>query len=176
MNIVYQNLDAGNLDRIREIDREEDISGIYEHHDGKLVLISQEIYVKAFPKEELNEIIQRQHKLLNEGGEVIGAFHENMLVGVVSIENKRRGRLIEYCKMDILYLSKQFRGLGIGHNLIEKSKVIARQFGATKLYISATPSKNTVDFYLKHHASLVEEVDEELFAMEPNDIHLEIIL
>ena len=175
MKVVYQDLHSGNLDLIREIDREEEINGIYEYHGGELVLNPQKILIKEFPAEELNDIIHRQYKLLKKGGKVIGAFYDNILVGVVSIEKDRRGHLLEYCKMDILYVSKKFRGSGIGNILVKKSKTTAKQFGATKLYISATSSKNTIDFYLKHRASLVEEIDEELFSMEPKDIHMEII-
>ncbi len=50
----------------------------------------------------------------------------------------------------------------------------AQNFGADKLYISATPTKNTVEFYLKRGAVPVIEPDPGLFADEPEDIHLEL--
>jgi hypothetical protein len=41
------------------------------------------------------------------------------------------------------------------------------------MYISATPSENTVNFYQYLGCVLTEEVDAELFELEPEDIHLE---
>ena len=45
-----------------------------------------------------------------------------------------------------------------------------------KLYVSATPSENTILFYLSFGCKLASEVDPELFALEPEDIHLELVL
>jgi hypothetical protein len=48
----------------------------------------------------------------------------------------------------------------------------ARARGARFLYISATPSQSAIGFYLGHGSRLAPQVDEELFALEPEDIHL----
>ncbi|MGM7389077.1 GNAT family N-acetyltransferase, partial [Acinetobacter baumannii] len=40
------------------------------------------------------------------------------------------------------------------------------------LYISATPSKRTVDFYIKHGAVVLKHPDRQLWELEPEDIHL----
>jgi hypothetical protein len=39
------------------------------------------------------------------------------------------------------------------------------------MYISATPSENTVNFYLRRGAVVTSEPDPELFEFEPEDIH-----
>ena len=52
----------------------------------------------------------------------------------------------------------------------------AIDLGAESLYISATPSKNTIGFYLHMGCRLAFEVNQELFRLEPKDIHLELIL
>ncbi len=49
---------------------------------------------------------------------------------------------------------------------------IARETGASQLYVSSTPSSSAVGFYLSQGCRLVEEVDPELSALEPEDIHL----
>jgi hypothetical protein len=41
------------------------------------------------------------------------------------------------------------------------------------LYISATPSENTINFYLRSGCRVTAQLDPELFALEPKDIHLE---
>jgi hypothetical protein len=45
-------------------------------------------------------------------------------------------------------------------------------FWLTWLYISATPSQNTVDFYLKRGCQVTGDPDPELWELEPEDIHL----
>jgi hypothetical protein len=55
-------------------------------------------------------------------------------------------------------------------------KTLAKEKGAQLLYISATPSQHTVDFYLKQGARLASEVNPVLFKLEPDDIHLELVL
>ena len=52
----------------------------------------------------------------------------------------------------------------------------ARALGARRLYVSATPSENTVGFYLRRGCRLAAEIDEALFALEPEDNHLELDL
>lgn len=72
-----------------------------------------------------------------------------------------------------LHVSQAYRGQGLGKRLFELSKEEARQRGAKRLYISATPSEHTIDFYLRLGCTVTQELDAELFALEPEDIHLE---
>jgi hypothetical protein len=44
------------------------------------------------------------------------------------------------------------------------------------MYISATPSEHTVNFYLALGCQLAAEPDSELLELEPEDIHLELLL
>jgi hypothetical protein len=53
------------------------------------------------------------------------------------------------------------------------AKATARERGAKRLYISATPSENTINFYLRRGCVVAAEVDPHLFELEPEDIHLE---
>ncbi|MCY1186452.1 hypothetical protein D9M73_273290 [compost metagenome] len=55
---------------------------------------------------------------------------------------------------------------------MQAAKESAKQLGANKLYISATPSRRTVDFYIKHGAEQLNAPDQQLWQLEPEDIHL----
>jgi RimJ/RimL family protein N-acetyltransferase len=72
-----------------------------------------------------------------------------------------------------LHVSRAYRQQGLGRTLFQLAVQKARQMGAKKLYISATPSENTVDFYLRLGCTLVGEPDPELFVFEPENIHME---
>ncbi|WP_447636949.1 GNAT family N-acetyltransferase [Flavobacterium microcysteis] len=174
--LTFRELKKTELITIKEIDRSETIHEIYEYTNGELILKPEYCVVTAFEPKELEYIIESQNRILSEGGKVIGAFDGENITGVASVENKKRGIHSEYCKMDILYVSANYRGKRIGHKLLEKCKKIALDFGAKKLYISATPTKATVDFYRNEGAVIAKEIDSDLFKLEPLDIHLELDL
>ncbi|WP_199758354.1 GNAT family N-acetyltransferase [Flavobacterium microcysteis] len=176
MELTYRELKQAELILIKKIDRSEIIHEIYEYTNGELVLKPEHCVVTAFEPKELEYIIKSQNRILAEGGKVIGAFDGDTITGVASVENKIRGIHSEYCKMDILYVSANYRGKRIGHKLLEECKKIALGFGAKKLYISATPTKATVDFYRNEGAVIAKEIDSDLFKLEPLDIHLELDL
>ena len=52
----------------------------------------------------------------------------------------------------------------------------AQQAGAKKLYISSSPSEDTVNFYLKLRCVLIKKVDKRLLELKPMDIPLELNL
>nr|WP_199081157.1 GNAT family N-acetyltransferase [Pedobacter sp. ASV19] len=174
--ITYKELTENELYHLKEIDRSEKIFTSYQYQNGALVLIDTPISAGSFDPLELEEMIKHQQELISWEGKVIAVFENKHIIGVASVDKRKRGRNKDYCKMDILYVSKNSRGKKVGQVLLQKCKGIAKAFGASKLYISATPTKNTVDFYTGNNAILVKELDEELFKMEPNDIHLEIEL
>lgn len=174
--ITIRNLEKTELNRISEINRSEEIFELYRFSDHQLKLVPHRESVAGFEENELEAIISRQRKLLETSGKVFGAFDDEKLIAVASVENKKRGLLQHYCKMDILYVSNNYQGKGIASQMVDACKLVAKNFGADRLYISATPTKNTVDFYLKRGAVPVTELDQELFAEEPEDIHLEMKL
>jgi N-acetylglutamate synthase-like GNAT family acetyltransferase len=174
MDIVIRRLKIDEVEKIRSIDRSEVIENIFVFSDHKLIEKDVHYDMKGFSISAINNIIERQKELIMAKGEVFGAFDGDLLVGVASVENKIRGSKNRYCKMDILHVSNKYRKKGIATRLIAECKNAAMNFGANRLYISATESKNTVEFYQKRGAILVEELDDELFKLEPEDIHLEI--
>jgi len=75
-----------------------------------------------------------------------------------------------------LWVSHKYRGKGIGKTLFRLATQQARKRGAKTLYVSATPSENTLRFYMAMGCRLTESVDPHLFEKEPEDIHLELVL
>jgi GNAT superfamily N-acetyltransferase len=173
MAIIFRELKEEEIDKIALLDRSEEIFELYEYHKGNLVLKPHRETVIQFDTTELEEMIIRQKKIQKDGGYIVGAFDQDELAGVASVEKTKRGIASNYCKMDILYVSRNYRAMKLGYKLLEECKKTAKEFGAQSLYISATPTKNTVDFYLKNSAILTTELDTELYKLEPDDIHLE---
>ncbi len=91
-------------------------------------------------------------------------------ISVVSnqtITDYPNAKLLQY-----FYVDADQQGKGIGAKLMQAAKESAKQLEAHQLYISATPSKRTVDFYIKHGAVVLKHPDRQLWELEPEDIHL----
>ncbi len=83
-----------------------------------------------------------------------------------------RGPRQDLRQLLFFYVSASLRGKGLGKRLFSHCLHQAKQDGAHGLYVSSIPSKNTVDFYLSQGCQLMTQPDAELFAREPEDIHL----
>jgi len=78
----------------------------------------------------------------------------------------------ETAQLAFLHGSAAFRATGIGSRLSEELELIARGAGDTEIVVSATPSKNTVRFYLSRGYQLMAQALPELHELEPEDVHM----
>src|SRR4051812_13472659 len=84
----------------------------------------------------------------DRGGTFLGVFDAENLVGMAVVDSARVGRAGDQVQLSYLYVSRAFRGRGVGVRLFEAALNCARDGGASALYISSAPTENTVDFYL----------------------------
>jgi predicted N-acetyltransferase YhbS len=171
--VLFRELGQDELERVWAMDRREVIENVYYLEDGDLVLRPEYYNMRGWPPgaQELTTPILED--CFERGGTFFGAFDKGELVGVAVLDNDFMGKEGDQLQLVLLHVSRDCRGRGLGRALFERAVAQARELSARRLYISATPSENTVDFY--HHLGCVvaEEVDEALFAMEPGDIHME---
>lgn len=71
-----------------------------------------------------------------------------------------------------LHLSRPYRRKGVAQALWNVAVDIAVADGAESMYVSATPTGSAVGFYLRQGCRVAQPVHPELFAEEPEDIHL----
>jgi len=109
----------------------------------------------------------------DHGGTFYGAFDGDKLVGAAVLESRFIGHKGDQLQLKFLHVSRSYRQTGLGRMLFQKAVSRARELGACRLYISSTPSENTVQFYLRLGCRVTEDVDKDLFELEPDDIHLE---
>jgi len=165
------------IERVREIDRRELIEGVYYHKDGSLVLVPERHDVLGWPPGALEEHISSLRACLDQGGVIFGAFSEDeRLRGIAAVGDRFFGAAADRLQLVFLHVSAGARGHGVGSRLFAMAAHRARGRGARVLYVSATPSENTIGFYLGRGCRVADEVDAELFALEPEDIHLEYVL
>jgi GNAT superfamily N-acetyltransferase len=171
-------LQRTDLARIGEIDREERIDVLYEQQGTRLVARHGTWNASAWDPEGHGEhsVRARIHELehnLDRGGVVVGAFLRDRLVGVGAVVPHLRPGIAQ---LAFLHVSAPFRATGIGTRLSERLEQIARLAGAAAMVVSATPSENTVRFYLGHGFAPMAEPLEELFVVEPEDVHMHKVL
>jgi hypothetical protein len=82
----------------------------------------------------------------------------------------------DIAQLAFLQVSQVFRLLSIGRRLCDELHQIARDAGDTEVVVSATPSENTVRFYMNRGYELMASPLPELYDREPEDVHLRKVL
>ena len=166
-------LERGEITDVWSLDRAEVIENLYRHERGALVLRPERHDVKGWPPGEPELYGPILLDCFDHGGTFHGAFEGGTLIGVSVQDSRFMGREADQLQLKFLHVSQRHRRGGLGRALFEKSVARARELGARRLYISATPSENSVHFYLRLGCRVTNEVDAALFALEPEDIHLD---
>jgi predicted N-acetyltransferase YhbS len=172
-NLMARELTRSEAPHYWDIDRREVIDNIYYLIDGKLVLKPEHYDVQGWPPGEPELYTPLLLECFDRGGWLYGVFDTDQLVAAVVLESKFIGPRHDLLQLKALHVSSAYRGQGLGRHLFELAKQQARERGAHGLYISATPSEHTVNFYLRLGCVVTPTPDPELFAFEPEDIHLE---
>lgn len=172
--VKIRRMGLSEIGRIAEIDRSEHITTGYVYEDGKLRAETVEWQVPNWRREGEAFSVEAHVKgitpILENGGVMLGAFNEqHRLVGFAVL----RHHLTEtQAQLDALFVSKAYRRQGIATRLTSQVARLAKTNGALELYVSATPSESAVGFYMSQGFRLADEVNEELYALEPEDIHM----
>ena len=164
--ITFRKMESSEVHRISEIDRTEHITQYYKLKDAFLEVADVDWRVDPWDSaEKIREWIP-----VADGYENMwGAFSKERLVGFAVYRSHLTDNMAQFA---ILHVSDGFRKMGIGQKLSEKVLAKARAEGRKKIYVTSTPTKTTVDFYLKLGFKLAEKVNKELFELEPDDIHM----
>ncbi|HMO96530.1 MAG TPA: GNAT family N-acetyltransferase [Tepidiformaceae bacterium] len=101
-----------------------------------------------------------------------GAFDGGRIAGIAVLEPMFFGLDQDTLQLSFLHVTAELRGMGVGRQLFESARTEAKSRGARRMYVSATPTERTVEFYLARGCELLAEPDPSLFALEPEDIHL----
>jgi predicted N-acetyltransferase YhbS len=160
------------VELIWTIDRSEVHHHIYELRGGRLVRTPKYFEIPGWRPEAVEKETPVLLDCFDRGGTFLGVFDAEALIGIGVLESARVGRAGDQMQLAYLYVSRAYRGRGVGTQLFDAAVSFAREAGANALYVSATPTENTVDFYLNRGCILAPEPDPRLLAAEPDDIHL----
>ena len=136
---------------------------VAEHHD-----------MSGWPEGEPEHYAPILADCFDHGGHFEGAFDGDALAGAMVLESRFIGRGGDRLQLKFLHVGRRYRKSGLGVTLFDRAVERALELGARGLYVSATSSQNTVDFYLRRGCRPSVEPDPDLLALEPEDIHLEL--
>jgi GNAT superfamily N-acetyltransferase len=173
--IEYRRLAPAELFLVGEIDRTERIESKYVQHDARLELqIGDWSSPPWDPEGDGEHSVAAQRAALElqvEAGAIpLGAFAGDCLVGIGLVVLHVRPSVAQ---LAFLHVSDGYRASGIGGRLSDELERIARETGDTSIVVSATPSVNTVRFYLDRGFEPMAEPIPELHELEPEDIHMQ---
>jgi GNAT superfamily N-acetyltransferase len=172
--ITYRPFVLADLPRIRDIDRSERIDALYTQRGTQLEerrgnFDSPNWSSEGDGEHSYAEQQRNVEELLASGAIALSAFDGDRLAGLgILVPHLRPG----IAQLAYLHVSNGYRACGIGKRLSEDLDRIARDGGDAEIVVSATPSRNTVRFYMARGYQPMAEPLFELFALEPEDIHL----
>ena len=172
--VEFKRLARVELSSVAEIDRTERIDLIYEQQGTKLVERRGSWNSPAWDPHGhgANSVTAHRQALehyLDAGGIALGAFSKGQLVGIGVVVPHLRPKIAQ---LTFLHVSAAFRAMGIGRRLSDELDLIARDAGDTEIVVSATPSQNTVRFYMSRGYQLMAQPLPELYELEPEDVHM----
>ena len=162
------------LARVVEIDRTERIDVIYEQRGTELVERRGDWSAAAWdPDGHGDHSVEGQRHALEHyvdaGGIALGALSGGRLVGIGVVVAHVRPTIAQ---LAYLHVSAAFRAAGIGSRLCDDLELIASGAGDSEMVVSATPSVNTVRFYMGRGYRLMAQPLPELLELEPEDVHM----
>jgi GNAT superfamily N-acetyltransferase len=170
----YRTFERSELPRVREIDRTETIEGRYVQRGVTLELQTGDWSSPSWDLEGTgpHSVAALQAMLdatLERGARAVGAFGGGRLVGIGVLLPHVRPRIAQ---LVALYVSCAERGRGVGSRICDELEQVAREAKDVEMVVSATPSVNTVRFYVSRGFAPMAEPLPELLELEPEDIHM----
>ena len=156
------NFNAGSLDLYN---RKQDVNKVYRRTDGEYALVE----CKYTEDWDLNK--KRSVAKLISSDEYITylALENDKVVGFIGLLRQLSD---PYMILDMMQVSSECRGQGVGRRLFEMGKAEARKNCAEALYISACSSEETIAFYRAMGSKLASNPIKEIAEKEPFDLQM----
>jgi GNAT superfamily N-acetyltransferase len=168
-------LGTDDLSRIGDIDRTEHVDVQLGVVDGRLV--EQPVVMADIPAwdpvgsgpHSVAAHIEWCETVLASGAAFLGALDGDQTAGLAIVDPSFEPEL---AWLAFLHVSRPHRRRGVASALWGAAVAIAREADAAAIYVSATPTGSALGFYLRQGCRLADPVHPDLYAHEPDDIHL----
>lgn len=167
--VTIQRLELDELLGVYDVDMTESGDILYRVVEGRLEPVCKDWHRPPRTKQRWDEMIARWRDILESGGEAWGAFETGRMVAIAVL----RYRLTEdMAELAALFVSRPYRRRGIARQLMQSVLCRAKCSGAARIYVSATPSASAVGLYQSLGFGVAAHVNAELYALEPEDVHM----
>ncbi len=153
------------LNSLDDYQRKQDVKKVYRKQDGEYILVDC-AYTEDWDEEKKLSVAKAI-----SGDDYITylALDEDRVVGFIGLLKQLEG---PYMILDMMQVSAECRGQGIGRRLFDKGKEEARKAGAAALYISACSSEETIAFYKAMGSRLTDFPIKRIAEGEPYDLQM----
>ena len=152
-------------DSLDNYQRKQDVKKVYRKQDGEYILTDC-VYTEdwdVMKKRSVAGTISRDDRI------TYIALDEDRVIGFISLLKQLEG---PYMILDMMQVSAEYRGMGIGRRLFCKGKEEALKAGAEALYISACSSEETIAFYKAMGSRLTDRPIKRIAEDEPFDLQM----
>jgi GNAT superfamily N-acetyltransferase len=173
-DILYRPIELTDIngELFRRFSRRQVVNDCRRWVDGKWV-VRKDPFIDDWTKEDYEWIIDKMHRIIDEGGFLYGAFEGEYLKGFVSVLSEPLGSRRQYLDLFFLFVSEEQRGKGVGKRLFAQARKWAREKGAESLYISAHSAIESQTFYRAMGCVDAEEISQPHVLHEPLDCQME---
>ena len=160
------------VEKIKMIDATCFIKNAWRLVDGEIKLVEINWTDHELPN-GLKWHMEHYCETIKLGGQAFGCFDGDCLIGYATVNSELFGENTRYVLFDQLFVSKDYRNKGIGKVLFHLCAAQAKEWSADKMYLCAGSSEDTIAFYTKLGCVSANEINQELYEEDPNDIQLE---
>lgn len=171
--IEYRILQANECDRINEIDPTQYIKNAWRLVDGKRKLVEIDYLENDWPDGYENYRNKLQNTILSDGI-AFGAFNESgKVIGFSTLNHDFFGEISKYLLLESIFISHEYRGLGIGKKLFMLCCKQGREWKTDKIYVCAGSAEDIIAFYNSMGCIEAEEINQALYEIDIRDVQLE---
>ena len=145
--------------------RTHEVKKVYRKQEEEYVLVECP-YTEDWNLERKREVARN---ISSEDYITYLALDDNRVIGFIGLKKKL---VDDYMILDMMHVSSQCRGKGIGRQLFDLGKEEAKKSGVKELYISACSSEETIAFYRAMGAELKKKPIKEMAEKEPYDLQM----
>ena len=124
--MIVRPLQRQEIETIWTIDRSEVHHRVYRLRDGDLVLTPGYFDLQGWPPEQIEYDTPALYACFDWGGDFIGMFLDDQLVGVAVVDSIPLGIESDHLQLKYLYVSRAYRRQGVGTRLFHKARAIGR--------------------------------------------------
>jgi GNAT superfamily N-acetyltransferase len=176
--ITYHRLNASDMhpDMFQHLNRFQQVHKIWRRENGAMALVD---YIRTYdwPDDKKRAYVYPKFvKAIASNGAVFAAFDGEALIGAAALSGTPLGAAGEYRVLDMLHISCEYRGKGIGRRLFMLITEAARDLGAKRLYLGANSSEESIAFYRAMGCDWTDVQFAGIDVEEPYEVAMEFLL